>query len=240
VNHILAATPHKLTIVLLTLNERYNLPPLLEQLVEVILREQLQCEIIISDGGSTDGTLEWLQEWWSRSKLQGRIIVSPRGYGRQLQAACHCSGGERVIYMDGDGQYAPSDIPSMLALLQPNDHQTIISARRKINHNRFYRRIISSIYAALIRYLTGLDQPDLTSGFKCLPGKLARELHISWGLDFLGSTEIMIRAARQKSQIRSFSVCCDRRDHGRSKLLSFSGVKAVLSDLYRLFIQRVK
>ena len=90
----------KYSIIIPTLNEEKLLPKLLNQLNDKRLRNRYQYEIIISDGGSTDGTLEIAQN--SADK-----IILKQDHGQQNIAAGRNVGaksalGEILIFLNGD------------------------------------------------------------------------------------------------------------------------------------------
>ena len=90
----------KYSIIIPTLNEEKRLPKLLNQLNDKALRNRYQYEIIISDGGSTDGTLEIAQN--SADK-----IILKQDHGSQNIAAGRNIGakpalGEILIFLNGD------------------------------------------------------------------------------------------------------------------------------------------
>jgi dolichol-phosphate mannosyltransferase len=100
------------SIVLATLNERENLPELLDR----ILRQPLPpFEVIIVDDGSTDGTREFVT---GLSQQEARVRPmfhdgkqTTLGAQRQGIAAAR---GELVIVMDADLQHPPERIPEMV------------------------------------------------------------------------------------------------------------------------------
>jgi glycosyltransferase involved in cell wall biosynthesis len=90
----------KYSIIIPTLNEEKLLPRLLSQLNDKGLRNRYQYEIIISDGGSSDGTLEISQN--SADK-----IILKQDHGSQNIAAGRNIGaksalGEILIFFNGD------------------------------------------------------------------------------------------------------------------------------------------
>jgi rSAM/selenodomain-associated transferase 2 len=59
------------------------------------LRSQGQCEIIVADGGSTDGTPE--QAW-----AADRIVHAPRGRAAQMNAGAAVARGEHLLFLHAD------------------------------------------------------------------------------------------------------------------------------------------
>jgi rSAM/selenodomain-associated transferase 2 len=83
----------KISVVIPVLNERANLPAVVESVRSAIDAP----EIIIVDGGSTDGSREWL------SSLTGiHVIESARGKGFQQNAGGKNATGEVVLFLHAD------------------------------------------------------------------------------------------------------------------------------------------
>jgi dolichol-phosphate mannosyltransferase len=100
------------SVVLATLNERGNLPELLDR----IRRQTLPpFEVIVVDDGSTDGTREYLAELAAHDPRIRPIFHD----GRQTTLTAQRQGieaahGESVVVMDADLQHPPERIPEML------------------------------------------------------------------------------------------------------------------------------
>lgn len=83
----------KLSIIIPVLNEREQLPQTIANLKSHITNP----EIIIVDGGSTDGTREWLRQ------QTGIVTVDcERGRGRQQNAGAQIAAGEVLLFLHGD------------------------------------------------------------------------------------------------------------------------------------------
>jgi len=105
----------RLSVVLSTLNERENLPELVDRLRRVSLPPW---EALVVDDGSTDGTREYL-ETLARADPRFRPIFHD---GRQTTLRAQCQGisagrGEDVVVMDADLQHPPELLPAMLSAL---------------------------------------------------------------------------------------------------------------------------
>lgn len=80
-----------LSVVIPTLNEFSQL----DETVQPILKHA-SCEVLIADGGSTDGTVELAQ------KLGCRVIAVNRGRGGQMNAGAAISRGEFLLFLHAD------------------------------------------------------------------------------------------------------------------------------------------
>lgn len=88
----------KVSVLVPVLNERGCLP----ENLAVLKGQNWVHEVIVVDGGSTDGTLEWL--WQQRGV---RIIESQAGRGIQLNAGARAATGDALIFLHADSCLAP-------------------------------------------------------------------------------------------------------------------------------------
>lgn len=85
----------RISVVIPTLNERGNLPQALLALAEF---PDLY-EIIVVDGGSADGTREWLL---NHLPPNGHALDGPRGRGGQLNTGARAATGDAVLFLHAD------------------------------------------------------------------------------------------------------------------------------------------
>ncbi len=86
-------SPLRLSIIVPMLDECAQLPALCEHLRPL---ERAGCDIIFSDGGSTDGSVELAQ-------ASGfPVIIAPRGRARQMNAAAACATGDVLLFLHAD------------------------------------------------------------------------------------------------------------------------------------------
>lgn len=82
-----------LTVIIPALNERHGLPDTVAR-VQACLPE---AQIVVADGGSTDGTREWILE---RPALL--LTDAPRGRGPQMNAGAEAASGDVLLFLHAD------------------------------------------------------------------------------------------------------------------------------------------
>jgi glycosyltransferase involved in cell wall biosynthesis len=90
----------KYSIIIPVLNEEILLPGLLDQLNDTILKNKYEYEIIISDGGSEDKTIEIALKIADIVKFHNKIIMQNIAQGRNEGAKL--AQGEILIFLNGD------------------------------------------------------------------------------------------------------------------------------------------
>ncbi len=90
-----------ISVIIPTLNEEESLPRTLAS-----LSASVPTEIIIVDGGSTDGTLSVAQEFCARA-VNARVITSPQGRALQMNEGAKASRSEILLFLHADTQLPP-------------------------------------------------------------------------------------------------------------------------------------
>jgi rSAM/selenodomain-associated transferase 2 len=98
-----------LSIIIPTLNEAQQLPRLLRQLQ---MQREVQLDLIVCDGGSSDDTPMLAQQ------LGARVVTSARGRGHQMNAGAAQARGEFLLFLHADSQLqSPTLLSQALATL---------------------------------------------------------------------------------------------------------------------------
>lgn len=95
------------TVVTLTRNSRQFLPDVIESVEKQTFTDY---EHLFIDGESTDGTLELIKEYHSRSPRVRLVARKPNGIGSAMDSAIIESSGKYIIFMHSDDFFVDADV----------------------------------------------------------------------------------------------------------------------------------
>ncbi len=95
-------SPPLLSLIVPVLDERSELPDFLANLAT---QREVEFELIICDGGSTDGSCRWLREYrFPAAEL--RVFQGPKGRARQLNQGLNQARGEWLLLLHVDSRFS--------------------------------------------------------------------------------------------------------------------------------------
>ncbi|MDC0357761.1 glycosyltransferase family 2 protein [Oligoflexia bacterium] len=121
-----------------------------------------QYEIIVVNDGSSDSTAEVAQA------AGARVVSHPYniGNGAAVKTGIRSALGRVLVFMDGDGQHDPHDIPRLLEHI-PYFHM-VIGARQKDSETSLHRSLANRFYNLFASFVAEFKIEDLTSGFRAM------------------------------------------------------------------------
>lgn len=196
------------SIIVPVYNEEENIPLLHERIQQVMEKQQLSYEVIYVDDGSKDATFVQLKRIVMLDE-HVQVIHFRRNFGQTaaITAGVANSSGEVLIFMDGDLQNDPIDIPRLLAKL--DEGYDVVSGWRKDRQDAHFSRKLPSMLAnKLISRVTGIKLHDYGCTLKayryeifkhiCLYGEMHRFIPAYAALAGASITEIeVMHHARQ-------------------------------------------
>jgi glycosyltransferase involved in cell wall biosynthesis len=211
------------TLILIpTYNERENILPLLQSILQTIP----DADLLFLDDASPDGTGDLLQQ---QANMHPQIHVLHRPRKEGLGAAyldgfrwgLH-KGYSRTVCMDADLSHDPAELPNLLQALEEAD--LVIGSRYvaggKIKNWSLFRRFLSQGGRWYARRLTRLPCNDPTGGFNVYRNTLLRQLDLgqvaSKGYSFQIEMKVMAWAAGFR--IKEVPITFTERRHGHSKM----------------------
>jgi len=199
---------HTISIIIPAYNENSGIV----RQIEEILKISPAFEVIIADDGSRDSTAQ------ISGSAGGRVISHPYniGNGAAVKTGIRAARGDILVFMDGDGQHDPGDIPKLLEKIDRYD--MVVGARGYSQQASWSRRIMNSIFNRLASYVTGFPVKDLTSGFRALRVDTARELLPLLPNGYSWPTTSTLVLLRSGLSVKYVPINVRPRQHGRSRI----------------------
>jgi glycosyltransferase involved in cell wall biosynthesis len=147
------------TLLLPTLNEIEAARAIVPQ-----LRKEWVDEIIVVDGGSTDGTVEYMRGAGLRVHSQ-----TIRGYGEGMLEGVHLAQGDIIVEFTPDGNAIPADIPRIIAKVREGYDLVIGSRYRdgaKSDDDDWLTATGNWMFTRIVNVLFGTDYTDVLVGFR--------------------------------------------------------------------------
>ncbi len=200
-------------VVLPTLNEADSI----KDMVRRVRKASKDYEIYVVDSGSTDGTGRMARE-------AGATVISVgRGKGVAIKKAFSLLNSRRVVLLDSDSSYLPSQIPLLLRALEGCD--AVVGSRFK---GRIEKGAMKPLNRAgnlfltwLAKSLYGIDITDVCSGFWAFNRKAYKKMEID-APSFELEANFYVECARKGLKLSEVPITYRRRK-GKTKLNILDG-----------------
>lgn len=176
--------------------------------------------VLVVDDGSTDATVE-------EARAAGaRVVSHPRnkGVGAAFQTGIHHAlgmGATFAVNIDSDGQFAPEDIPTLLAPLLDGEVDWVSASRFKdrslVPEMDWVRYYGNKAMSFLISSLTGVRFHDVSCGFRAYSEDALLQLNLMG--DFTYTQESFLDLSFKGLHVREIPIPVQgTRSHGKSRV----------------------
>lgn len=218
-----------ITLCILTLNEIEAMRSLIKS---IPLREV--DEVFVVDGGSTDGTIEFLKS--SGLKV---YVQKERGRGRGFIEGLSRATKDAVIFFSGDGNERAADITKVREKLEQGYDLVIASRFRKDSHSfdaTWVRKLGNRFFTMLVNISLNQRLSDIFNGFRGIRRQAALELKLD-AYYFNIELQMLMRAITHGLTIAEVSTIEDKRLGGKAKLRTcrdgYSNLRCFFKELLR-------
>jgi len=233
-------------VVLPCLNEARNLDYVFERMPDIVQ------EVVLVDGGSTDGTVERALQLWPSVVV---VYQTRTGKGNALACGFAKCTSDIVVMLDADGSTDPAEIPAFVQALIDGAHfakgSRFLSGGGSTDITRL-RRLGNAGLSRLVNLLFKTNFTDLCYGYNAcwrwvlpymdLPDideTPSKEGRMVWGDGFEVETLINIRMADSPLVVTEVPSREAARLHGTSNLNAWSDGLRVLATIMREYRRRV-
>jgi len=222
--HAASETPY-VSVIVLVYNEVDSVEPLHRELIGVLEGLGTSFEVIYVDDGSRDGSTEKLGQLASRDG-RVRVVSFRRNFGQTaaVQAGIDHSRGAVLVFLDGDMQNDPHDIPHLLAKV--DEGYDVVSGWRRDRHDAARRVVPSKIANWIIARVTGVPLSDFGCTLKAYRREVIQDVRLYGEMHRF----IPVFASMMGARITELPVNHRPRTYGKSKY-SLSRTSRVMLDL---------
>ncbi len=140
----------------------YNEEATIAEIIERIIKISSDFEVIVCSDGSTDNTAEIARS--CGAKIVDHIYNI--GNGAAVQSGASRATRDYLVFIDGDLQHQPEEIPVLLEFLPAYD--MVVGARSKNSQSSHVRSIGNFLLTKTAQLISGHRIEDLTSGFRAV------------------------------------------------------------------------
>ncbi len=189
-----------LSFVFPCLNEEETMEYCILELKNALEQTDINYEIIVSDNGSTDRSVEIAKTLGARV-----VYADKRGYGEALKKGFAEAKGKFIAFADIDGSYPLSFLPEMYKKIVEEDADMVVASRMKGIVEKgampfLHRYLGTPVLTKLINLFFRGKLSDCNSGFRIFKKESYEKWNVnSSGMEF--ASELLIKVLKHKGKV---------------------------------------
>ncbi len=208
----------------------YNEAATIGEVIRHVLDCGYECEVIVVDDASTDGTREFLQKF-EEPRVQRFYHAVNRGKGAALRLGFAAARNPFVIVQDADLEYDPHDYGAVLAPLVDGRADMVYGSRFLSGPHRvlfFWHYLANRMVTLLSNMVTDLNLTDMETGMKAFRRDKLAALKLSANR-FTFEPEITAKAARARWRIYEVPISYSGRTYEEGKKIGWRDALAAFA-----------
>lgn len=207
----------------------YNEKKTIEEIVSKIKKVKIKKEIIIVDGGSTDGTKEILKNKLSK-KADKIIYTKTVGKGEAVCKGIKQANGDIIIIQDADLEYDPKDYIKIIKPIINDEADVVYGSRFKEKNNKkgYTKNYIANRFLTVLsNFYNKLGVTDMETCYKAFKKEVFKKIKIEekkFGME----PEITAKVAKYKFRFLEVPISYYPRTIEEGKKINFKdGIEAI-------------
>ena len=168
------------SIVIPTYNEELRVEKSLLSLNDFMKSQNYDYEVIISDDGSTDKTIEIVEEYMKEWKSLKLIKNKHRGKAPAIISGIYVTNSEFILFTDIDFSVPITELPKLLNWADEKDFDIAIASREEIGSKRlnepYMRHLMGRVFNLLVQILILPGINDTQCGFKLFKSEVIKNI----------------------------------------------------------------
>jgi glycosyltransferase involved in cell wall biosynthesis len=226
-----------ITVFFPAFNDEGSIGALVSEALDVLPRLTDDFEVLVINDGSTDSTLEVLEDL-ARKSTNVRIVSheSNQGYGAALRTGFRTASKELVFYTDGDGQYEVRELLALHPLLTPS--VDVVNGYKKGRADKRHRKLLGAVYNRLAHLLFSIPVRDVDCDFRLMRRDALSQVELISSSGVI-CVELVHKLHAAGSNFVEAPVNHYPRLHGRSQFFTLKRVGRTAFDLLSLWMRLV-